>query len=80
MAGVITPKKGDIMNESSMADWQRVDMSMGTIEPEMGVAPTSSCWPGKYIFELFARPGVNIGWNAGKGSGLSVGICGSTVE
>jgi hypothetical protein len=80
LAGVLTPKKGEIKKESSMAYWQGVDMSMDTHDPKMYAAPTFTCQPGEYSFEMVARPGVNVGWNTGKGSGLSIEICGKTVE
>ena len=45
-------------------------------EPHMGAAPTFSCVPGEYSFEMVARPGVNVGWDAKMGSGLSIEVCG----
>lgn len=69
-AGVLTPKKG------SAAEWQGVDMSADKTDPVMGAAPTFPCRAGEYSFEMIGRPGANIGWTTGSGSGLRIEICG----
>jgi hypothetical protein len=69
-AGVLYPVKG------GAASWQGVDMSADTMLPHMGAAPSWSCQAGEYSFELIARPGSNIGWTSGRGSGLTIETCG----
>lgn len=79
LAGILTAKKGRWDDKiGAPADWESVDMSGGVdvTEPAMGAAPTWSCQPGEYSFEMVARPGVNIGWSSGRGSGLSIEVCG----
>ena len=66
--GILTPAKG------REAAWQSVDMSGDATLPEMGSAPTFPCAQGEYSFELVARPGVNIGWNKARGSGLAIEV------
>ncbi|KAJ9655040.1 hypothetical protein H2201_008892 [Coniosporium apollinis] len=69
-AGSATPVKG------GAAAWQSADMSTDTMVPYMGASPTFTCAAGEYSFEMIARPGVNIGWTTGSGSGLSIETCG----
>ncbi|OAK99694.1 hypothetical protein IQ06DRAFT_294124 [Phaeosphaeriaceae sp. SRC1lsM3a] len=69
-AGILTPKKG------TAAWWQSVDMSADTTFPAMKAAPTFPCDSGEYSFEMIGRPGANIGWTTGSGSGLRIEICG----
>jgi hypothetical protein len=79
LAGILTAKKGEWDDKiPAAADWQGVDLSeaVDQTEPKMGAAPTWSCQPGEYSFEMVARPGVNVGWTSGKGSGLSIELCG----
>jgi hypothetical protein len=56
--------------------WQHVDMSEDKTLPYMGAAPTFTCQAGEYSFELVAHPGSNIGWTSGRGSGLTLELCG----
>lgn len=79
LAGVLTAKKGKWDDTvGAPAAWASVDMSeiVDTTEPKMGAAPTWSCQPGEYSFEMVARPGINVGWTSGSGSGLSIEIRG----
>jgi hypothetical protein len=56
--------------------WQHVDMAGDKTEPHMEAAPIFTCQPGEYSFELVAHPGSNIGWTSGRGSGLTMELCG----
>lgn len=75
-AGTVTAIKGKWNEVPAAARWPSVDISEDKTKPTMASVPEFLCQPGEYIFEMVAKPDVNIGWTSGHGSGLSIEVSG----